>query len=203
MKPNFSQTLLLNHLYLPNPDDTQDPREHFEEFYEEILEECLKFGEVEELVVCENLGDHMVGNVYVKFSDEEMAEKALIGLSGRFYAGRLIQAEYSPVTEFREGRCQQFDEHTCSRGGYCNFLHLKPTPRWARKYFCRGRRYDRDKGEKSGKSRRRRSRSRNRRGYRKFPIRGTSEERRQCIKEWNREREKRMAEMEKIHASGA
>lgn len=46
----------------------------------------------------------MLGNVYVKFEDEEDAEKALKGLSGRYYAGRPLAVEYSPVTDFREAR---------------------------------------------------------------------------------------------------
>ena len=31
---------------------------------------------------------------------------------GRFYAGRMLSCEYSPVTDFREARCRQFDEGT-------------------------------------------------------------------------------------------
>jgi hypothetical protein len=38
----------------------------FEDFYEEVFEELSKFGTVEEMNVCDNLGDHLVGNVYVK-----------------------------------------------------------------------------------------------------------------------------------------
>ncbi len=34
----------------------------------QIFEEFLKFGEIEEIAVCENLGDHMIGNVYVKYA---------------------------------------------------------------------------------------------------------------------------------------
>ena len=85
--------------------------------------------------VCENLGDHMVGNVYVKFADEEDAEKSLLSLNGRFYAGRLLVCEYSPVTDFREARCRQFDEGTCSRGGYCNFMHVREPSRALRKHL--------------------------------------------------------------------
>jgi len=193
MRPNFSQTLLMPHFYMPPSSNSQeDPREHYEEFYEEVLEECLKYGDVESVMVCDNLGDHMIGNVYVKYCDEDDTEKALVGLSGRFYAGRLVTAEYSPVTDFREGRCRQFEEQHCMRGGYCNFLHLKPVPRFARKYLKRGG---------SDKRRRSRSRGRGRRGYRKFPIRGTSEERRACISQWNRERERRLGEMDRIHGS--
>ena len=29
--------------------------------------ELAKFGEIEEVVVADNIGDHMIGNVYVKF----------------------------------------------------------------------------------------------------------------------------------------
>ena len=42
--------------------------------------------------------------------------------------GRPIQAEFSPVTDFREARCRDFDENACQRGGFCNFLHVKPVP---------------------------------------------------------------------------
>jgi len=68
---------------------------------------------------------HLVGNVYVKYEFEEDAEKAMKALTGRFYGGRLLVPEYSPVTDFREGRCRQYDLNECQRGGQCNFLHLK------------------------------------------------------------------------------
>ena len=45
--------------------------EHFEDFYEDIFDELAKHGEIEGLNVCDNLADHLVGNVYVKFREEE------------------------------------------------------------------------------------------------------------------------------------
>ena len=69
--------------------------------------------------------DHMVGNVYCKFADEEHSDAALKALFGRFYAGRPRVCEFSPVTDFREARCRQYDEAVCTRGGYCNFIHPK------------------------------------------------------------------------------
>jgi len=69
-----------------------------------VYDELMKFGDVEELNICENLGDHMVGNVYAKFFDEEKADDALKALLGRFYAGRPLIVEFSPVTDFREVR---------------------------------------------------------------------------------------------------
>ena len=32
--------------------------------------ELARFGELDEVVVADNIGDHMIGNVYVKFQDE-------------------------------------------------------------------------------------------------------------------------------------
>lgn len=71
----------------------------------------------------------MIGNVYVKFRNEKSAMKALKSISGRFYNGRIIIAETSPVTDFREATCRQFQDNTCTRGGYCNFMHLKSIKR--------------------------------------------------------------------------
>ena len=46
-----------------------------------------KYGDVEEMNVCDNLGDHLVGNVYIKFRYEEDAEKAVTDLNNRWYNG--------------------------------------------------------------------------------------------------------------------
>eukprot|EP01105_Mastigella_eilhardi_P024330 TRINITY_DN6331_c0_g1_i1.p1 TRINITY_DN6331_c0_g1~~TRINITY_DN6331_c0_g1_i1.p1 ORF type:complete len:318 (+),score=57.22 TRINITY_DN6331_c0_g1_i1:114-1067(+) len=147
-RPTISQTLLLSHLYANpfaglsqeqavqvNQDEVQ---EQFEVFYEDIFSELAKFGEVEELNVCENLGDHMVGNVYAKFVSEDSAGKALQGLNGRFYAGRPVLPEYSPVTDFREARCRQFDMSECTRGSFCNFMHLKRPSKELQRELFRG-----------------------------------------------------------------
>lgn len=44
--------------------------------------------------VCDNLGDHIVGNVYIKYEDEENTAEALQGLYGRFFAGRQIEVSF-------------------------------------------------------------------------------------------------------------
>lgn len=40
-------------------------------------------------------------------------------------SGRPIIVDFSPVTDFREATCRQYEENVCNRGGYCNFMHLK------------------------------------------------------------------------------
>ncbi|CAI9777122.1 unnamed protein product [Fraxinus pennsylvanica] len=136
-RPTISPTLVLANMYhrpdmiTPGVDPQGQPidpkkiQEHFEDFYEDIFEELSKFGEIETLNVCDNLADHMIGNVYVQFKEEDQAAAALQALQGRFYSGRPIIADFSPVTDFREATCRQFEEDNCNRGGYCNFMHVK------------------------------------------------------------------------------
>ena len=47
--------------------------------------ELGRFGEIDEVVVADNIGDHMIGNIYVKFQNEEQAAAAMKGLNGRYY----------------------------------------------------------------------------------------------------------------------
>ncbi|CAN0916643.1 Splicing factor U2af small subunit A [Linum grandiflorum] len=164
-KPSVSPTLLLSNMYQRpdmitpgvdpngNPIDPRKIQEHFEDFYEDLFEELSKYGEIESLNVCDNLADHMVGNVYVQFREEDQAANALQNLTGRYYAGRPIIVDFSPVTDFREATCRQYDENTCNRGGYCNFMHLKRIGRELRRQLF-------------GSYRSRHSRSRSRSPYR-------------------------------------
>ncbi|OZJ04368.1 Splicing factor U2AF 23 kDa subunit [Bifiguratus adelaidae] len=131
VKPNFSQTLLISNLYQnpaydPNNQLTpQQLQQHFDLFFEDMFMELAKYGEIEEMVICDNVGDHLVGNVYAQYKFEEDAGKATEALNNRFYAGRPLYVELSPVTDFREACCRQYEMGECTRGGFCNFMHLK------------------------------------------------------------------------------
>lgn len=140
MKPQYSTTILLPNVYLNpahDPACTLTPeqlQQHFDLFYEDIFTELsLRYGPVEELNVCDNIGDHLIGNLYVRFPDEETAGRAVADLNRRWYAGRPLFAELSPVTDFRESCCRQFENGECTRGGYCNFMHFKYPSRELRK----------------------------------------------------------------------
>jgi hypothetical protein len=53
-------------------------------------------------------------------------------MADRFFpsiTGRPIFVDFSPVTDFREATCRQYEENVCNRGGYCNFMHLKKISR--------------------------------------------------------------------------
>ncbi|XWS52912.1 hypothetical protein CRYUN_Cryun11dG0113300 [Craigia yunnanensis] len=209
-KPSISPTLLLSNMYQRpdmitpgvdaqgNPIDPRKIQEHFEGFYVDLFEELSKYGEIESLNICDNLSDHMVGNVYVQFREEEHAANALKNLSGRYYAGltssifcigvcvRPIIVDFSPVTDFREATCRQYDENTCNRGGYCNFMHLKRISRELRRQLFGS--FNRRHRSTSPGHRRGRSRSPGVKGNRSL-FREGSEERRAKIEQWNRERE--------------
>ncbi|KAL4666616.1 hypothetical protein H8959_005305 [Pygathrix nigripes] len=71
-------------------------------FSQEVFTELQeKYGEIEEMNVCDNLGDHLVGNIYVKFRREEDAERAVAELNNHWFTGQAVHAELSPVTDFR------------------------------------------------------------------------------------------------------
>ena len=113
--------------------------------------------------MCDNLGDHLVGNVYIKVSKMRISY-AIVGVfcfsfqmkrqQRRLFRistiagfnGQPIHAELSPVTDFREACCRQYDNglvvllhclvwlmyvcvcvyiRECTRGGFCNFMHRK------------------------------------------------------------------------------
>ncbi|XP_078379945.1 splicing factor U2AF 26 kDa subunit-like isoform X3 [Oculina patagonica] len=172
-KPTFSQTILLQNMY-QNPqsaaqvaDGTSsaisdvEAQEHYDKFFEDVfLELEEKYGEIEEMNVCDNLGDHLVGNVYVKFRYEEDAEKAVNDLDNRWYNGQPIYAELSPVTDFREACCRQYEMGECTRGGFCNFMHMRPISRELRReLYGRNRRKRRSRSASPPYTRRSRSRS--------------------------------------------
>eukprot|EP00871_Galdieria_phlegrea_P002320 jgi/Galph1/3089/GphlegSOOS_G1710.1 len=121
-KPVFSQTLLLKNIYLsaeqiaaaaiavgykPPEMSEEDKKYHFDDFYEDVYDELSKYGEIEEMHVCENMSEHL--------TDEDAAQRAL----------QACMRSIPPVTDFREARCRPYERNLCDRGDYCNFMHIK------------------------------------------------------------------------------
>ncbi|XP_039541207.1 splicing factor U2AF 35 kDa subunit-like isoform X2 [Pimephales promelas] len=135
-------------------------QEHYDEFFEEVFTEMEeKYGEVEEM----------------NFRREEDAEKAVLDLNNRWFNGQPIHSELSPVTDFREACCRQYEMGECTRGGFCNFMHLKPISRELRRDLY-GRRRKRPSSQ-SGSQKRSRSRDRNRGGRERERRRSRDRER--------------------------
>jgi splicing factor U2AF subunit len=65
VKPSYSQTILLPNLYQNpayDPKNKMNPSQlqnHFDAFYEDFWCEMCKYGEIEEVVVCDNNNDRM------------------------------------------------------------------------------------------------------------------------------------------------
>ncbi|CAF4623817.1 unnamed protein product, partial [Rotaria sp. Silwood1] len=175
-KPSFSQTILLKNLYL-NSNNKAGPKagdgfveqyqentytdeqvqQHFDEFYEEVYTEVEdKYGEIEAMTVCDNLGEHLVGNIYIKFRYAKDAERAVADLNTRWFDRKPIYAELSPVTDFKEASCRQYELGECMRSGFCNFMHIKTLSPEIKKHIRERRKRSRSRSRSSSRRNRRR-----------------------------------------------
>eukprot|EP00053_Salpingoeca_punica_P020551 m.211866 g.211866 ORF g.211866 m.211866 type:complete len:281 (+) comp19044_c0_seq1:51-893(+) len=177
-RPTFSATILLQNFYqnpanAPHGTETsvqteEELAQQYEEFYEDVFWEMEeKYGKVEEMNVCDNMGDHLIGNVYIMFEREEDAERAVQDLNNRWFNGRPIYAELSPVTDFGEASCRQYELEECTRGGYCNFMHIKPISQQLRRKLFGGKlpSYMRDRERERNSPKRARGSGDHRSGY--------------------------------------
>uniref|UniRef100_A0A8D0W3M0 U2 small nuclear RNA auxiliary factor 1 like 4 n=2 Tax=Sus scrofa TaxID=9823 RepID=A0A8D0W3M0_PIG len=108
-KPTFSQTIVLLNLYR-NPQNTAQTADG---------SHC----HVSDVEVQEHYDN------FFEFRREEDAERAVAELNNRWFNGQAVHAELSPVTDFRESCCRQYEMGECTRGGFCNFMHLRPISR--------------------------------------------------------------------------
>ena len=66
----------------------EELQQDYDDFYEDMFVEMVdKYGPVDEMCVCDNLGEHLIGNIYVKFRNEEDADKAVQDLKDRWFNG--------------------------------------------------------------------------------------------------------------------
>ncbi|NXS47593.1 U2AF1 factor, partial [Balaeniceps rex] len=144
-KPTFSQTILIQNVYRNPQNSAQtadgshcavsdvEMQEHYDEFFE-VCKNALKcLYKLEHLGLALKSYWYLLNNEYKVFRREEDAEKAVIDLNNRWFNGQPIHAELSPVTDFREACCRQYEMGECTRGGFCNFMHLKPISRELRR----------------------------------------------------------------------
>ena len=91
-KPVISETIILANMYdgmgiSAASTDAARLRDHFDNFYIDLFIGLAEYGEIVDYMVCSNLCDHLRGNVYVKYADEDSAERAVKALNNRFYGG--------------------------------------------------------------------------------------------------------------------
>lgn len=104
---------------------------HYDEFYEDVHTEFLKFGELVNFKVCGNASAHLRGNVYVHYQSLDSAIAAYNAINGRFFAGKQITCEFIGVTRWKVAICGEYmkSRHkNCSHGSACNFLHCFRNP---------------------------------------------------------------------------
>ncbi|CAN2387825.1 U2 small nuclear ribonucleoprotein auxiliary factor 35 kDa subunit-related protein, partial [Pristimantis euphronides] len=102
--------------------------QQFLEFYEDVVPEFKNVGKLIQFKVSCNFEPHLRGNVYVQYQTEEECLQALSQFNGRWYAGRQLQCELSPVTKWKSAICGLYERQKCSRGKHCNFLHVFMNP---------------------------------------------------------------------------
>ncbi|KAL9253368.1 Zinc finger CCCH domain-containing protein [Drosera capensis] len=103
----------------------------FEDFYEDVHTEFLKFGEILNFKVCTNGSSHLRGNVYVHYKSLESAVLAYHSINGRYFAGKQITCEFINVTRWKVAICGEYMKSrlkNCSRGSACNFIHCFRNP---------------------------------------------------------------------------
>ncbi|KAL6178925.1 hypothetical protein ACLB2K_050442 [Fragaria x ananassa] len=139
--PDKSSTLLIKNMY-NGPGLTWEHDEGleytdeeiercYEEFYEDVHTEFLKFGEIINFKVCINGASHLRGNVYVQYSALESALVAHQSINGRYFAGKQISCDFINVTRWKVAICGEYVKSrykTCSRGSACNFIHCFRNP---------------------------------------------------------------------------
>ncbi|XP_076242974.1 uncharacterized protein LOC143184538 [Calliopsis andreniformis] len=119
--------------------ETSETRQHFREFYKDVVPELETFGRIKTLKYCCNSEIHLRGNLYVEYYTEREAARALRKLKGRWYAGRQLNCEFANLKSWRSAVCGMTK---CPKGRACNFLHtfknphgeydIKSPPRWAK-----------------------------------------------------------------------
>ncbi|KAG7467170.1 hypothetical protein MATL_G00150590 [Megalops atlanticus] len=106
----------------------EEVHQQFLDFYQDVLPEFRSVGKVVQFKVSCNFEPHLRGNVYVQYETEQQCREAFITFNGRWYAGRQLQCEFSPVTRWKTAICGLYDRKKCPKGKHCNFLHVYRNP---------------------------------------------------------------------------
>lgn len=114
----------------------EEIQEKFDLFYKDVFTHISKLGEIKNLVVCENVNNHLNGNVYVQFVRTQEASEASKQLNSEWFNERPVYSTLSPVRDFEEAYCHEYSVGACEHGERCNYMHLRyPTPDLEQKMY--------------------------------------------------------------------
>lgn len=100
MRPTESKVLILRNMV--GPDDVD------EDLQEEIQEECAKYGVVEQVIIykekqSESEDAEVIVKIFVEFAQPDGVLKGREGLHGRYFGGRMVQAQIYEQALFEHG----------------------------------------------------------------------------------------------------
>lgn len=100
---------------------------HFTEFYNDVLPEMRRFGEIIQFKVCRNYAAHLRGNVYIQYKDVESGEhthfcilillavQCFKTMAGRYYASKKLLPEFVYIEKWKTAVCGQYYNNSCPR----------------------------------------------------------------------------------------
>ncbi|KAI8555082.1 hypothetical protein RHMOL_Rhmol05G0147000 [Rhododendron molle] len=111
----------------------------YEDFYEDVHTEFLKFGEIVNFKVVECCISFSVQKWFIPFKGQSLhslksldsALAAYQSINGLYFAGKQVTCEFIGVTKWNVAICGEFTKSrlkTCSRGAKCNFIHCFCNP---------------------------------------------------------------------------
>ncbi|CAL1353101.1 unnamed protein product [Linum trigynum] len=103
----------------------------YEEFYEDVHTEFLKYGEIVNFKVCRNSSSHLRGNMYVHYKSLDSSVLAYESINGRYFAGKQVTCEFVNISRWKVAICGEYMRsrlQNCSRGNSCNFIHCFRNP---------------------------------------------------------------------------
>ena len=68
-------------------------QQDFDQFFEDFFIGLSAYGDLVEMHVCDNVGDHLIGNVYARYESEDDAARAVDELNMRWYNRRPLFAD--------------------------------------------------------------------------------------------------------------
>lgn len=85
--------------------DNRELREHFDDFFHDVLQELQKHGCIVQFRTCCNKESHLRGNVYVEYMSSRDAIRAFRNFSGRWYGGKQLNVEFCNLASWQQAIC--------------------------------------------------------------------------------------------------